>query len=125
MMSRLLAACLRPADHFSFIGSLPDYANGSIQTVATNADGSASTSVFNGVTVDGYIQVMNTDTSLELGGVVAINGMDNGWILLAGGNEAANLIISGSVSLTGDGTGTIVLTSSNDSVSGAQAQKKG
>jgi hypothetical protein len=83
--------------------SRPSASSGVIETV-TNPDGSASTSVLDGVTSDAFVLV-NEFTTLVLRGTIA----NTGEILV---HEGANLAIDGSVVLTGDGTGVILLSAS-------------
>jgi FecR protein len=92
----------------SFISS------GVIQTV-TNPDGSASTSILDGVHNEGFVLV-NVGTTLELRDTIT----NDGEIVVGAGDGHANLVIDGSVTLTGDGTGVIWLSSPTaSSLSGA------
>ena len=95
---------------FSWLGpesSPPDYAMGVVQIVA-NGDGSASTSTFDGVTIEGYVQV-NDNTTLTLRDTIN----NEGQILFASGAIGTNLVIDGRVTLTGGGTITLHSSTSN------------
>jgi len=84
---------------------LSSISSGVIQTV-TNPDGSASTSVLDGVTNEGFVLV-NVNTTLELRHTIT----NDGEIVIGAGNGNAHLVIDGTVKLSGDGTGVIWLSS--------------